>query len=227
MDTQPSPENDFFPSTLEHRPLHDPEKVALMNYFAASGADEHEGFVPSVYATCTELADLEAWVWGLRMWGRECIVRATDAAAQMLAEAWEAALILGEGDDVSEATAYSRMLSPAEAISATHYWVNIPSEEKAFRIMKLEKPLPENWFEEPKHTRLQAKPFFWGALAGWHLMLGILIKRDPAAVLLAQACCGAARARMLAGRSPAEAVAEVRARMILALRTWMGYKWMK
>jgi hypothetical protein len=225
MEIRPSPELDFFPSTLEHRPLHVPEKVALKQYFAVSGADEYELYTPSMYAITRELADLEAWAYGLRLWGRECIVRATCAATQMLAEAWEAGLAASDGDAVSVAVAYEQVLSPADAVSIMHYWGNIPSEEKAIRIMERELPLPDDWFVEPLHSTLQAKPFFWGALAGWHLVLGILIKRDPAAVLLAQACCGAARMRMLAGRSPEQAAAEVRDRMILALRTWMGRKW--
>lgn len=225
MEYRPSPENDFFPSTLEHRPLHLPEKVELKKYFAVSGADEYEGFTPSVDAHCTELADFEAWVWGLRLWGRECIIRASVAATQVLAADWEAALERGEGDVVSVAAAYSEILTPAEAASAALFWANVPGEEKAIRIMELEKPLPEEWTTEPLCATLQQRPFYWGTYAGWALMQGILNKRDPAAMILARACCGAARVRMLAGRTPAAAVSEVRERVILALRRWMGHKW--
>lgn len=225
MEVRPSPELDFFPSTLEHRPLHHPEKVALKQYFESTGADEHEGFTPSAYAVTPALADFEAWVWGMRLWGRECTVRGTVAVVQLLADAWEAATVAGESDDVLLATAYSSVLTPAEAASAANYWANIPSEEKAQRIMELERALPAQWLEEPMHGRLQGKPFFWGALAAWRLMQGILLKRDPAAVGLAEACCGAARMRMLAGETDVEAVAFVRGRMVLALRAWMGYKW--
>jgi hypothetical protein len=200
MDVRPSPENDFFPSSMEHRPLHVPEKVQLKLYFERTGEDEHEGFTPSSYAISYELADFEAWIWGMRFWGRECTVRAGIACNRVLAAEWDAAI---------------------NAIGYDH----IPSEEKAIRIMEREKPLPEEWFSEPLHAELQQKPFFWGALAAWRLMQGILIKRDPAAVGLAEAACAAARARMLVGRTPTDAVADVKAKIVLDLRTWMGHKW--
>lgn len=218
-------EYDFFPSTLEHRPLHAPEKVELKKYFAATGEDEYEGYTPSLHATAQELADFEAWVWGLRFWGRECLVRGTAGALGVLMVAWEAALAAGETDPVPVAVAYGQVLSPAEAISLAHYWAEIPSEEKALRIIEMEKPLPVEWFSPPLYVALQSKPFFWGALAAWRLVQAILAKRDPAAVGLAQACSAAARTRMLAGRSPGDAVADVKGRMVLTLREWMGHKW--
>lgn len=216
---------DFFPSTTEHRPLHVPEKVALKQYFAASGAHEHEGLTLSPYANTPELADLEAWVWGLRFWGRECLVRTAMASALLLQTDWDAGLAASDGDLVSVAAAYEQILTPAEAHGFGAYWVHIPSEEKAARLLACEKPLPEEWFHDPLHAELQGKPFFWGALAGWHLILAIFLKRDPTAARVAQICVGAARSRMLAGRSPAAAVQEVRETIILALRKWMGYKW--
>jgi hypothetical protein len=216
---------DFFPSTLEHRPLHTPEKVELKKYFALSGADEYEGFTPSPYAISQELADFEAWVWGLRFWGRECTIRGSVAALRILEEAWEAGLPTAGDDPIPLAAAHNTVLSPAEAASAALYWANIPSEEKAIRILELQKPLPNQWLESPLNERLQDKPFFWGAMAAVHVIAGIIIKRDPAAMGLAQACSGAVRVRMLAGQTTAEAVAEVKGRMILDLRAWMGYKW--
>ncbi|HEX2899429.1 MAG TPA: hypothetical protein VHS96_06890 [Bacteroidia bacterium] len=225
MDVRPSPEHDFFPSTLEHRPLHIPEKTQLKRYFERTGADEHEGYTPSGYAISTELADLEAWIWGMRFWGRECTVRAGVAATRVLAKEWEVGLVAVGHDPIPNAAIHSLILSPLEGISSANYWANIPSEEKAIRIMALEKPLPDAWYAEPLHAELQEKPFFWGALAAWRLMRGILIKRDPAAMGLAEAACAAARARMLAGRSPEEAVADVRAKVIADLREWMGRKW--
>jgi hypothetical protein len=216
---------DFFPSTLEHRPLHTPEKVELKKYFALSGADEYEGHTPSPYAISRELADFEAWVWGLRFWGRECIIRGTVAALRILEEAWDSGLQDAGDDPVPLAAAHDTVLSPAEAASAALYWANIPGEEKALRIMELRKPLPEEWMEADMHEKLQAKPFLWGAMAAYHVIAGILIKRDPAAAGLAQACVGAVRVRMLAGRTAAQAVEDVKGRMILDLRAWMGYKW--
>ncbi len=225
MDVRPSPERDFFPSSMEHRPLHVPEKTQLKRYFEFTGADEYEGFTPSLYAISTELADFEAWIWGMRFWGRETTVRAGIAVCRVLATEWDGALGAVGQDPIPNSAAHSLVLSPAEAVNYGNYWVNIPSEEKAIRIMELEKPLPEEWYSEPFHTELQAKPFFWGALAAWRLMQGILIKRDPAAVGLAEAACAAARARMLAGLTPADAVADVKAKIVLDLRTWMGRKW--
>lgn len=225
MDVRPSPENDFFPSSMEHRPLHVPEKVQLKLYFERTGEDEHEGFTPSSYAISYELADFEAWIWGMRFWGRECTVRAGIACNRVLAAEWDAAINAIGYDPIPHAAVHNIVLSPADAISNGNYWVNIPSEEKAIRIMEREKPLPEEWFSEPLHAELQQKPFFWGALAAWRLMQGILIKRDPAAVGLAEAACAAARARMLVGRTPTDAVADVKAKIVLDLRTWMGHKW--
>jgi hypothetical protein len=216
---------EYFPSTLEHRPLHIPEKMALKAYFEVTGADEGEGYVPSVYAIHPELVLLESWIWGMRFWGRECLVRGTAGVTQILVAAWEAGLATSDGDEVSIALAYDQILSPAEAISIAHYWAHIPSEEKANRILEKHKLLPEAWFEEPLHAQLQGKPFFWGALAGVTLVPSIFVIRDEAATMMARVCCGAARVRMLAGRSPADAAADVRATMILTLRKWMGYRW--
>lgn len=217
--------HDFLPSTVEHRPLHLPEKMALKQYFEVSGADEYEDFQPSAFATTVELADFEAWTYGLRFWGRECWVRAAIGVTQLLGEAWNAALIRGEGDQVSAAAAYSEILTPEEAVNAAVHWGNIPNEEKAIRTMGMCKPLPEAWFAQPQLQILQVKPFIFAAFAADALLQSVLIKRDPAAALIAQACCGAVRVRMQAGRSPADAVADIRKCMILALRKWMGYKW--
>ncbi|MFM2376921.1 MAG: hypothetical protein RLZZ165_2018, partial [Bacteroidota bacterium] len=214
MFIRPSPENDFFPSTLEHRPLHVPEKMELKKYFERSGADESEGYRPSPYAITRELADFEAWVWGLRFWGRECLVRGGIGAAQVLSEAWGHGLTLGLEDPVPLAVAHDRILSPAEAISTALYWANIPSEEKAVQVMEREKPLPEEWHLPTLRETLEGRPFYWGALMAWRLIAAILLKRDEAATGLAEACCGAARARMLAGHTPSQAVSEVKSCMV-------------
>jgi hypothetical protein len=216
---------EFFPSTLEHRPLHVPEKAALKAYFAVSGDDAVEDFVPSAYAIHPELIALEAWIWGMRFWGRETLVRAAVGATPILVAAWDAGLAVSDGDEVSMALAYEQIISPAEAISIAHYWAQIPSEEKAIRVLEKHKLLPEEWFVEPLHAKLQGKPFFWGALAGASVVPSIFVNRDPAAQYVAVVCCGAARVRMLAGRSPADAVTDVRESIILNLRKWMGYRW--
>jgi hypothetical protein len=225
MFIRPSPENDFFPSTLEHRPLHIPEKVALKQYFETSGADEYEGFTPTAFATTSELADFEAWVWGLRLFGRECTVRGSVAAVRILGVAWDAALETSQDDPVPLAAAHNEVLSPSEAVSTALYWANIPSEEKAVQIMEREKPLPEEWLKEPMLTHLQQKPFIWAAIGAWRLIQGILIKRDPAAMGIAQACSAAVHVRMMSGLTPPEAIQEVKAKIILELRQWMGHKW--
>ena len=225
MFVRPSPENDFFPSTLEHRPLHVPEKVELKKYFERTGADEHEGYLISDFAIDPALGDLEAWIWGMRFWGRECIVRAGMAATRMLMEAWEIGLKTIADDPVPLAAAHGTVLTPAEAVSAAQYWANIPSEEKAERIMELVKPMPAEWLESNMLATLEGRPFFWGALAAEQLILGILIKRDEAAVGLARAVCGAARMRMNQGLAPATAAEEIKRQIIADLRAWMGYKW--
>jgi hypothetical protein len=225
MEIRPASESEFFPSTLEHRPLHSPEKHALKKYFECSGADEYEGFTPSSYAITPELADFEAWIWGMRFWGRECLVRGSVAALYLLADAWEDYHGDGQGDEVVKEAAYGKAITPQDAATAALYWANIPTEEKANRTLQLIQPLPEEWFVSPLHEVLQGRPFFWGALAGNRVLRSILEKRDPSAEHDALACCAAARMRMLAGESAADAVAYVRAKMILALRTWMGHRW--
>lgn len=225
MNEEPSSNFDFFPSTLEHRPLHTPEKVELKKYFAETGAGSGEGYGPSAYAVTPELQDLERWIWGLRLWGRECLVRAGIAAVRMLDEAWEASLEHAGDDPVPLAAAHGEILTPAEAISTANYWAEIPSEEKAIRVTERVKPLPQEWLEGAMHGELAQRPFVWGAIGAWRLVEAILLKRDPVARGLAQACAAAARVRMLAGDEPAQSVESVKAKIILELRTWMGYKW--
>jgi hypothetical protein len=216
---------DFLPSTVEHRPLHTPEKVELKKYFELSGATEHEGYLPSVYATSQALADLEAWQWGMRLWGRECTVRCAASAVYLLSEIWDQSLGGNQGDEVLKEVAYEKIKSPHECASKAIYWANTPSEEKALRIMEKIQPLPEDWFKSPKHEDLQSKVFFWGALSGWKLLEAILAKRDEAAQGVALSMSAAARALMLMGKTEEEAIQATRSRVILDLRTWMGYKW--
>lgn len=225
MIDDPSSNFDFFPSTLEHRPLHDPEKVELKKYFSESGENSGEGYVPSPYAISPELEDLERWVWGLRMWGRECLVKAGIAASTLLNEAWERNLEKAGDDPVPLAAAHGDILNPAEGISTAKYWADIPSEEKAIRVSERLKPLHETWLQPPLGAALAERPFIWGAMGALRLVECILIKRDPAAKGIAETACGAARVRMLDGDPPKLAAEAVKAKIILDLRTWMGYKW--
>ncbi|MFN8398240.1 MAG: hypothetical protein U0176_26760 [Bacteroidia bacterium] len=225
MIDDPSSNLDFFPSTLEHRPLHTPEKVELKKYFAESGENEGEGYKASPYAITPELENLEKWVWGLRLWGRECLVKAGVAAVTLLNEAWERNLENAGDDPVPLAAAHGDILNPAEGISTAKYWADIPSEEKAIRVSERVKPLHEAWMEPQIYTKLAARPFIWGGIGALRLVEAVLIKRDPAAKGVAEAACGAARVRMMAGESAEKAAEAVKAKIILDLRTWMGYKW--
>lgn len=225
MELHLSPEHEFLPSTLEHRPLHHQEKVALKAYFKVSGENEYEAFQPTKYATSKALADLEAWGWGFRMWGRECHVRATAAAVGFLGDLWDNALGAAADDPVPLAAAHSVIMSPAEAVSSAFYWANIPGELKASRIMERIKPLPAAWLEEPMHSELRQKVFIYGAMAGKVLLDAILEKRDIAAQGASIAYSGAAIAKMLMGSTEEEAIQALRFRIIEDLRAWMGYKW--
>ena len=225
MDAKPYSGYEFMPSTIEHRPLHHAEKVALKEYFSRSGEGEYEGFHPSQYAISKALADFEAWAWGLRLWGRECHVRATAAATGLLADLWDEGLVNADGDPIPFAAVHSQILSPREAVSIAFYWANIPSEKKAYQIWEKIKSPPAAWFETPLHEKLQEKAFFWGALAADALVHAVFEKRDQAGKMATIAFGGAARALMNTGLSEEDAIVAVRKRVTEELREWMGYKW--
>ncbi len=199
--------------------------MALKKYFLTSGEKEYEGFVPSKYASSTTLADFEAWGWGIRLWGRECHVRAVAAATGLLADTWDKGLVNAGDDPIPFAAVHSVILSPREAVSAANYWANIPTEKKAYHLLERIKPLPKRWFESPVHEQLQEKPFFWGAMAGAALVNAIFDKRDDAGKSAAIAFGGAALALMTTGIEEEAAILAVRKRVTEELREWMGYKW--
>lgn len=225
MDQHPE-DIEFFPSTVEHRPLHAPEKVMLKRHFEEDGSRDLGVFDHWEKSEGEALRLLEAWVWGMRYWGRETLFRIAWVAYRLCQSRWKVG-DEGAGADTNVKTVKmgsGRSLS--EVLEACMRWAVLPGEKIAYEIMQLrEGERPEEWIAREVPPEDQESVFAWTLIASDRMSATILVPRDEAACQAAQALVCGARALMATGLDEEAAVRETRAYTIKEMRAWMGRKW--
>jgi hypothetical protein len=210
----------FMPSTLEHFPLIRAEKHELLKYLDEDGHRELGALRLSPFAAGEEMELLEAWIWGLRFWGREVLVRATKPVIRLQIVRWNELVRLATDDEVISLVEQKLLPGPFPQLDAISRWAEEASLKSATQTLHVHRPLPEGWLDSvpgPLHGRVT----FWSAITGFGAMEAVFAHRDEAAQYSAMAATAGVRTLMLEGNSLPVAVSEVRAAIYRSLRQWL------
>ena len=155
----------FMPSSLEHRPLMRVEKKELLRYLESDGKKQLGELMIGQYAESQELQRLEAWLWGVRFWGREALVRSTFPVLELLLPLWEKELQENGGDAVTQGIIFNTVIPPPAQLGAVMNWADRPGLTTSRVAWSRFRHLPSEWFEAEGRP-LRQRIFFWIALAG-------------------------------------------------------------
>ena len=219
-------DKEYLPSTLEHRPLHVPEKVMLKRYFECDGQDDLDAFPHWEKADAPALQLLEAWVWGMRYWGRETIFRLALAGYRLCKSRWQEG-DAGAGLDTNVKTVKMGGDGATMAVvtEACLRWAKLPGEAIAQEIEGLRGETPELWLAREVPEEDRESVFAWTLIANDRMAATILLHRDAAVQQAAQAIVCGAKALLATGHDLDAAVRKTREFVVLDLRQWMGRKW--
>lgn len=216
----------FFPSTMEHSPLIAEEKEELILYLSEDGKSQLGELSHWEWAESAAEKHLEAWAWGFRFWGRECMVRAGAACLRLQNSFWVQALSKTAGNEILEQMAAGKVARPENQLSLALNWADRPGEASLRAILAVRRAMPEAW-EKGDFPVLKHEPFVWTVISGHALLEAIFLNRDAAARQLGKAVVGALQVCQLAGMSSEEAEGKVRAEIAFSLRKWMGWRYMR
>lgn len=210
----------FYPSSLEHRPLMRVEKTELLNYLEREGGDQLGELPCTRYASEPALQSLEAWIWGMRFWGREVLVRSTFPILQMLLPLWEPEVEAHGGDAVSQAVIFKTLTPVAQQVSAVQNWAERPGLSTARIAGQRYRRFPEAWHGEEGRT-LRKRVFFWIAQAGNAAVYSVIAHRDEAARWAGECAIAGTYVLMSKGHKRETAVPIIRTTLREGLRDWL------
>ena len=216
----------FFPSTMEHSPLDVVEKRALMAYFSENGDGQMGELAAWPLADGALFREMEAWMWGLRFWGRECLVRAGAACLRVQVDLWEKALGNSAENEILEEVARENLASPGAQLALALNWADRPGVESLRKVMAAQVPLPDKWLGQNFEV-LRREVFVWAVRSGADLLEGIFLPRDEAACAVARCAVAALHACEVAGMLREDARCLLRERISFALRKWMGWQYLR
>ena len=165
--------------TRQHPTLDARQRQELHEYVAAVTCDFADIAAPSPLAACQLQRDVEAWVWGLELWGREALCCATIAALTEALQSWERTAKLIQSDDVLQAVDAGHVTSPTQLVELVEVWLTQPSEaavlaaDAALGEFDLDLMLPEMAY-------LHSSYFAW-AVAAAHEAIPVTNHREPRA----------------------------------------------
>lgn len=204
---------------MQHRPLKPVEKAALRRYFDASNEVDAEAFVHWPYAADAEIHALETWIWGMRFFGRECVVRAACAALEAVIPLWETALVEEGGSEITTAVKYGNLTDPAEILRICNYWTHNPGAESVEQVAVRMGDVQEAWTAEAGLHAHGGRIFLWTVLCAEAVMEAV-VDRDYGQAA-GYAAASAATVLRIARSHPAP-VDAVRQRIVAALEKWMA-----
>jgi hypothetical protein len=113
-----------------------------------------------------EEKNLEAWVWGLQMWGNKCLLQVALSAAKIILSLWDKQKLLKPNDEILISVAKKDITEPHKQIALIEDWLKNPSEEILLEAEETCINSPQMWFDEPEFKYLWKEVFVWSVMAG-------------------------------------------------------------
>lgn len=195
----------------------------LLKHFETSGQFDLGSLTHWEKANSEALKELEAWVWGMRYWGRETLFRIGLYGFMLCKSLWDKG-DAGESSQVKTVKMGSGG-TLQEMLDTCMRWAKLPGEAVAFSILQLRGEGPEAFLSREVPTEDQEGVFAFTLLACDRMAGTVVEPRDKAACMAGQAMVCGARALMASGMAEKEAVEAARAFLIREMRTWFGPKW--
>jgi len=151
------------PSVSQHTPLDTAARLELRRYLQSDGSEWRDLDDPGPFADSEDLQLIEAWVWGLEMWGREPLARAALAALDGALSLWEDAD--ERTDEIVAAAQKGDVPSPELIREAVDSWVGAPSVAAAVAADALLARMPDLDLTRPELSYLAQEPSCWVLLS--------------------------------------------------------------
>jgi len=199
-------------SVSQHDQLGAEDRLSLRQHLDSDGSEWRDLDSPGPYANSEDLQLLEAWVWGLEMWGREPLARAALAALERALSSWAD---VDPTDEIVAAAREGNVPSPESIHAAVQSWLATPSVEAAVKADALLATLPDLDLNLPEFSYLAQSMSAWTLLAAANTVT-VTNHPDPRPFAARAVLC-ATRAAITSGGS----VGDIRTHIHGQLTSWL------